>query len=132
MPSKAIDNAPKHGWPVSRFFDVDYSAYTQASRENWFEECVRAIERSLEGRKGVRLAFPQNIGCGLAGGNWDTYPHIIRELATRIAGWNIHIWNESPSHNVNESGDREQFCDPSQALPAMITKGQGDDLGPGP
>ena len=50
-------------------------------------QCLRQLEQHIlqyyYGRD-VRIAFPQRIGCGLAGGHWPTYRQIIRDFARRI------------------------------------------------
>lgn len=42
-------------------------------RQLWFKNCLECISKKV---KPKNLAFPYNIGCGLAGGNWekDYYP----------------------------------------------------------
>ena len=56
-------------------------------RERYFMQCLHQLEQHIlqyyYGRD-VRIAFPQRIGCGLAGGHWPTYRQIIRDFARRI------------------------------------------------
>lgn len=53
---------------------------TPAQREAWFRSCLEAIER-LGARKPASIAFPHDIGCGLAGGNWLHYEGMILAFA---------------------------------------------------
>ena len=51
---------------------------TAAQREVWFKACLA----NLNGISG-RVAFPDHIGCGLAGGNWEHYEQMIEHFAER-------------------------------------------------
>jgi O-acetyl-ADP-ribose deacetylase (regulator of RNase III) len=50
-------------------------------REGYFNQCLHAICRidNVES-----IAFPKNIGCGLAGGDWKNYLHMLESFAVRI------------------------------------------------
>ncbi len=50
-------------------------------RTNWFWQCLGKMESRKPRFK--QLAFPKNIGCGLAGGDWPTYKEIIFTFACR-------------------------------------------------
>jgi O-acetyl-ADP-ribose deacetylase (regulator of RNase III) len=45
-----------------------------SAREKHFKACLAKISR-IKGLKSI--AFPDHIGCGLAGGNWDNYLNMI-------------------------------------------------------
>ena len=49
---------------------------TAAQREKWFQECLD----NLVGCTGS-VAFPDHIGCGMAGGNWAHYEQMIKGFA---------------------------------------------------
>ena len=51
-----------------------------AAREGWFREALTAIAH-LSPRP-ASVAFPREIGCGLAGGNWTRYERMLEEFAT--------------------------------------------------
>lgn len=36
--------------------------------------------RSMATLQGKRVYFPRNMGCGIAGGSWDTVKHIIKDV----------------------------------------------------
>ena len=51
-------------------------------REAWFAQCLQAISQLPTASRPRSLAFPHQIGCGLAGGNWDRYERMIADFAT--------------------------------------------------
>lgn len=57
---------------------------TYALRLNWFESCLNEISMIPDIQS---IGFPKNIGCGLAGGNWEDYFKLI----SRFALENKHI-----------------------------------------
>ena len=55
-------------------------ANTKENRIKWFKKCLENIEK-----QGItRVAMPYNIGCGLAGGDWQTYKTILEESKLNI------------------------------------------------
>jgi len=48
-----------------------------ATREGWFRTCLGAIAAL----RLPSIAFPHEIGCGLAGGRWATYEAMLEEFA---------------------------------------------------
>ena len=57
---------------------------TSERREHYFMRCLRQLEQHMLQHYYNRNVRPQYIGCGLAGGHWPTYRHIIRDFARRI------------------------------------------------
>lgn len=55
-------------------------------REMWFDTCLRQLVRIYGQRSDVCFAFPHQIGCGLARGNWDHYLAMIEHFALQICG----------------------------------------------
>lgn len=51
---------------------------TEEDRIGWFRECLNILSKK---NKVKSVAFPYKIGCGLAGGNWDTYSALIEQFA---------------------------------------------------
>lgn len=49
---------------------------TRANRVKWFQECLDEIKK-LDIKE---VAFPYQIGCGLARGNWSTYYEMIKKF----------------------------------------------------
>lgn len=60
-------------------------------RAMWFQQCLDKIE--LAGfPQGTSIAMPFNIGCGIAGGNWDqTYEPMIDSFAKRMRRKGVEI-----------------------------------------
>ncbi len=56
-------------------------------REKWFAQALdKLLQWCKEGEDQSKLwkfAFPHGIGCGLAGGDWDTYAKMIDDFARR-------------------------------------------------
>jgi O-acetyl-ADP-ribose deacetylase (regulator of RNase III) len=50
-------------------------------REKWFYKCLGKISKIPNL---ISIAFPYNIGCGLAGGNWDHYHQMIINFAKYV------------------------------------------------
>ena len=60
-----------------------------ATREAWFQQCldkIAAIQPPLGS-----IAFPYQIGCGLAGGNWSRYDAMITRFAERSPATQVYI-----------------------------------------
>lgn len=54
---------------------------------NAFRNCLKSLKKVVSEDK--KVAFPYNIGCGLAGGDWDTIYSIIKE---EMSDYQIEIW----------------------------------------
>ena len=52
----------------------------------WFAACLRAIADLPPERRPRSIAFPERVGCGLAGGDWAHYEAMIEEFAARHDG----------------------------------------------
>lgn len=48
------------------------------NRENWFKECLIKISKIKDLDS---IAFPFRVGCGLAGGNWESYYKVLEEFS---------------------------------------------------
>ena len=53
-------------------------------RVQLFATALEALKVEVEQRKFSRILFPYTIGCGLAGGDWDTYQKMIFEFARTV------------------------------------------------
>jgi O-acetyl-ADP-ribose deacetylase (regulator of RNase III) len=59
----------------------------------WFKKCLKALAVHLQDVVHPKVAFPHEIGCGLAQGNWDVYRQMIEEwsaehqIPTLIVRW---------------------------------------------
>ena len=56
---------------------------TKQMRERWFSQCLGELAR-VPGLRSV--AFPSQIGCGLAGGDWPTYESMLADFAAQNPG----------------------------------------------
>lgn len=55
-----------------------YQADSPEKRQLWFSRCLNKIAQIPDLKS---IAFPDHIGCGAAGGNWDIYLAMIRNFA---------------------------------------------------
>lgn len=62
---------------------------TYTHRLQWFNDCLKEISNQVE--KNTTIAFPYNIGCGLAEGIWDDYLNMIIVFAINNPNLNILI-----------------------------------------
>ena len=58
---------------------TDSNGYTH--RHNKFWSCLESLPAQCEKLKITKIAFPKNIGCGLAGGDWHDYNKMINDFA---------------------------------------------------
>lgn len=66
-----------------------YGADSRSAREGWFKHCLGLIEKVPEVKS---VAFPWQIGCGLAGGDWSVYEEMIREWAENHSDVSVVIY----------------------------------------
>ncbi len=64
-----------------------YSNDSINKRIGWFKECLTHISK-IENIHITTIAMPFNIGCGAAGGDWNTYYTILTDFANKEK---IHI-----------------------------------------
>jgi hypothetical protein len=86
-------------------------------RQQWFWQCLGRIESRKPRIK--QLAFPENIGCGLAGGDWSTYKETIRTFSRRNRDIQVDIIqlldaddSESDSSEPSDWTDQNPAPDP--------------------
>lgn len=65
---------------------------TREQRILWFEKCLEKIEKIKNLRE---IAFPYNIGCGLAKGDWEVYHSILDRFAERNS-FRVVLVSKSP------------------------------------
>lgn len=63
-----------------------------------FQKCLQKLKAELSGLGETcfpnikfKIGFPDHIGCGLAGGNWNTVQKIIEE-EFRDSQWEVEVW----------------------------------------
>lgn len=71
---------------------------TERQREQWFEASLNDLAAQLHrdhshvtSTKKMRIAFPKNIGCGLAGGKWAHYKAMIEAWAAQNPQFKVVI-----------------------------------------
>lgn len=57
-----------------------YTDITATQRTEWFRQCLKAMDEEIDSP----VAVPYQIGCGLAGGNWNTYKAMLQEAKTEF------------------------------------------------
>lgn len=72
-----------------KYPNIDYDD-SKKNREKWFAESLVDLENKLKNDYThiKKVAFPYNIGCGLAGGKWSYYLKMIKDFSIR----NDNIW----------------------------------------
>ncbi|CAK9028464.1 unnamed protein product [Durusdinium trenchii] len=68
---------------------------TRSNRLRWFEECLQALPGTVAPSSSV--AFPKNIGCGLAGGKWAQYLAALTRFSEAHPDWKIAIYDFNAS-----------------------------------
>ena len=74
-------------------YKVDPSTDTPANRLQMFRSALFDLKSQLPDCEDVTtIAFPDHIGCGLAGGDWTKYLEEIKEFAQNVAPrYNVKI-----------------------------------------
>lgn len=79
-PGKCDLEDPKYRIPECSSYDD-----TPELRIEWFQSSLKTLIKWLdENPECQRIAFPHEIGCGLAGGIWDDYLPLIKKFAKSI------------------------------------------------
>lgn len=60
-------------------------------RLKWFKQGLVELASKLRSETTLCIAFPENIGCGLAGGSWPLYKAEIRQWAEQHPNWQCVI-----------------------------------------
>ena len=72
---------------VNFYSQFDYGRTEKYTNYNAFTSCLHHLEEFLVKHsipKSASIAFPKNIGCGLAGGDWNIIESLIKEFAEKI------------------------------------------------
>lgn len=64
---------------------------TKVQREIWFKECLGELTWYVGWANIKSVAFPDRIGCGLAGGNWTVYSKMIEDFAQNVPDTVVQI-----------------------------------------
>lgn len=68
---------------------------TRIQREQWFQQGLLKIQDIADLQS---IAFPYNIGCGLAGGTWDNYKKMIDQFAYDNPHVKVYIVNKTTNN----------------------------------
>lgn len=106
--SRKKDSVPgrielKGGKGIGRFVCAFYSQIhpggpgdehdTIEDREEYFSKCLSTLSKVKNIRE---VAFPYNIGCGLAKGNWETYSSMIEDFAQANEHIRVFVISQEP------------------------------------
>lgn len=77
----------KIGSPYFHRYPESNPPETAEQREKWFQACLDALGAVFS----KSVAFPDHIGCGLAGGNWQHYEQMIEAFAKKNSSMDVFI-----------------------------------------
>ena len=77
---------------------------SQEMREAWFRRCLGLIGERIEGLESI--AFPWQVGCGLAGGDWKAYEGMIKEFAESHADVKVVVYKLPGAASSGGGGNR--------------------------
>ena len=87
------ENLPIIACLLGQYYPGKVKGYDSAdARVSWFSMSLTDLSNKLENLEVKTIAFPGNIGCGLAGGDWDTYYAIIQKFAENNSKYEIKIY----------------------------------------
>ena len=69
----------------------NYIIETTELRELWFKKCLDKLYDYLSKFDNKKIGFPYNIGCGLAGGDWNNYYNMIIELTNKLPNHKFYL-----------------------------------------
>lgn len=84
---RVIANAYAQRYPGSSKYDND----SKKLRIDWFERCLLSLKEYCDQEKIFKIALPEFIGCGLAGGEWDIYLSMIEKFSSSNEYLEVHI-----------------------------------------
>lgn len=73
--------APGKPGAWSKQYNIDAADDTKEKRLHYFKTCLLLLVDAIKEKEIKTVAFPYNIGCGLAGGAWTDYNAAIEEFA---------------------------------------------------
>ena len=86
---------------------------TEIKRIWWFTQCLERIGRIKNLRS---VAFPSNIGCGLAGGDWEQYEEVIEAFAKENSSIKVILCSLSDPPESEEE-DSSSSDEPLSCIP---------------
>lgn len=85
--TRVIANAYAQRYPGFSKYDND----SIKLRLMWFENCLLQLREYCVRENKTKIAFPEFIGCGLAGGDWDVYLALIQKFSVICPFLEIHV-----------------------------------------
>jgi len=67
-----------------------YKGENRKDRIEFFRSCLYKISKHFEGQE-VKISFPFNIGCGLAGGKWEIYRELLEKFALENQNLSVFV-----------------------------------------
>lgn len=77
---------------------------SEAMRLHWFRACLKEMRDILDPATTKSVAFPKNIGCGLAKGHWPHYHQALKEFA-RAVPYYVYVIKVRRVENVDKKGE---------------------------
>ncbi|KAK9845017.1 hypothetical protein WJX74_009683 [Apatococcus lobatus] len=79
---------------ASKKYGIKASADTAAKRLDFFNMSLTALAEAASARQWKHIAFPYNIGCGLAGGNWAQYSAALETFAAKLPAARVCLYKK--------------------------------------
>ena len=79
---------------ASKKYGVKASADSAAKRLEYFNLSLDALAEAATVGDWKQVAFPYNIGCGLAGGDWTAYSAALRTFAARLPATRVCLYKK--------------------------------------
>lgn len=79
---------------ASKKYGVKASADTAAKRLEYFNLCLDSLAEAAISSDWEQIAFPFNIGCGLAGGDWTAYSAALKAFAARLPATRVCLYKK--------------------------------------
>lgn len=64
---------------------------TAENREKWFWQALQKFAVIVNATQKTKIAFPERIGCGLAGGSWPKYIEMLKSFSELVSRSEIII-----------------------------------------
>ena len=77
------------GW--SKKYSIQPCTDTAAQRLEYFKSALDELANACKIEKWSTVAFPYQIGCGLAGGSWPQYSAMLESFAQDVAAYGVSV-----------------------------------------
>ncbi len=79
---------------ASKKYGIKASADAAEKRLEYFEAALSALADAAQAEQWKMIALPYNIGCGLAGGNWEDYSRMLNQFAAKLPSITICLYKK--------------------------------------